>query len=119
MAERHPDRLDVRLRVDEWESGQQGWLDWLRGGSKTKMVGGFEVKKGRINAEDVKAALTANGKAETNRAVLVCGPESMVEAIAGPRRVPQIEQQQARFPVPLGGLLAAVEGVDPAEVARL
>lgn len=119
MAERHPDRLDVRLRVDEWESGQQGWLDWLRGSSNTKTVGGFEVKKGRINAEDVKAALTAKNKAETNRAILVCGPEGMVEAIAGPRRVPQIEQQQARSPVPLGGLLAAVEGVDPAEVARL
>ncbi|CAO1614305.1 unnamed protein product [Jaminaea pallidilutea] len=140
LKRQHPDKLDVHLWAEKREESPGSWLSGLltsvaeKGGVKSGSGTSFSVKTGRIQQADLKQLLKQqsnegpradDGSADPiRRAILVCGPEGMVNAIAGPRQVVIVDEKGNRSvaasqSAPLAGLLAQIEGVKKDEVVRL
>lgn len=115
LQESHPDRLQIGLFVerDETPAADGLGLGRVLGLGGQRSVGGFKATTGRIGQRDIANALSASSPDTPRRAILVCGPNGMVDAIAGPRSA------DGRSQGPLGGVLAKIEGVKRGEVWKL
>ncbi|ORY90191.1 hypothetical protein BCR35DRAFT_299760 [Leucosporidium creatinivorum] len=94
----HPKKLSVQYLVDNLEAGQ-----------KVSSVSGTTV--GRVRAKELKKWIGEGSSKEKKRAVIVCGPEQMVNAVAGPR-ARDLSQG------PVGGMLGQL-GYSQDEVVKL
>lgn len=120
------DSDDARGQTADW-GGWRRFLHALGGGrsSSATTIQGFPATVGRcISVSDLRGLLDAS--AGSKRAILVCGPEGMVEAVAGLRRLGvdgldgrPVDADATPAPPPLGGVLRQIAGVQREQVFRL
>lgn len=106
-----PEHIDIQLRVDSLDTmtaQRRSWLDWALG--RSPAIEGLDVRLGMINEGALKRALEASKRRGDTRRILVCGPDGMIETVAGPKRGKQQGQ--------LGGFLAGL-GCQDDEVWKL
>lgn len=115
LQKAHPDRLQVDLWVEQDEGAGRSMASSLFkmvGQSGQRKFGGLSASTGQIGESDLRKALAIpRNEEKKRRAILVCGPDGMIEAIAGAKQGPL---QGA-----LQGALANVEGVEREEVYKL
>ncbi|CAO1636429.1 unnamed protein product [Sympodiomycopsis kandeliae] len=116
LQESHPERLQIGLWVERDESPAADGIGLGRmlglGGQRS--IGGLKALTGRIGEKDLNQSLGPIAyDGQHRRAILVCGPEPMVQAIAGPRAI------DGRSQGPLGGILGKIPGVERGEVWKL
>lgn len=131
LQEAHPERLSIQLWTEQRAAdntsdtaeesslpavvAKLGRLIPNLPGLGPKEIEGLPLHTGRLSLNDLKKRLPYPSTESTKRrAILIAGPEAMVESIAGPSRTADGQRQG-----PLGGHLKQIDGVKQGEVWKL